>query len=176
MKKIIFILCITACVSYGNEATNKVYATATPKKTTKAPSAPAKSVKPANKPVTTSKTIVNSSEEELNKRMSYVDKKYQQLLDKSGGVTDKIVEANNYAIEEWDRELNLIYPKVIDKLSKEKKVVLQQKQRDWIKQRDEKVKKAASKGGTVSLIESGSILLEETKARTIELSRMYDLL
>ena len=118
----------------------------------------------------------NSSSDYTNsllKRMNTVDKKYKsELYDANSTV--EMNEAVSNAITAWDNELNKVYKLLLERLSNSEKENLKAKQRQWIKNRDQKVNSVMTSGGTMDSINGNSVYYEETKNRTIELAKMYD--
>ena len=93
---------------------------------------------------------------------------YSECMDKSGGVTVKMMNCTAAEIDIQDAELNQAYVMVMRPLPKPRKDTLRGLQRSWIKQRDAKCQRAiADEGGSMAgLIYSGCIL-DETIKRTI---------
>ena len=114
-------------------------------------------------------------EKNLIAKMKPVDEELDDMLSYSQSTAD-MTAAINYASGAWDTELNIIYKLLMKKLSKEEQISLRDKQRNWIKMRDSKINEAAAEfeGGSMGRVTGGSVFLEETKKRTLELSRIYD--
>ena len=114
-------------------------------------------------------------EKNLITKMKPVDQELDDMLSYSQSTAD-MTAAINYASGAWDTELNIIYKLLMEKLSKEEQISLRDKQRNWIKMRDSKINEAAAEfeGGSMGRVTGGSVFLEETKKRTLELSRIYD--
>ena len=114
-------------------------------------------------------------EKNLIAKMKPVDEELDDMLSYSQSTAD-MTAAINYASGAWDTELNIIYKLLMEKLSKEEQISLRDKQRNWIKMRDSKINEAAAEfeGGSMGRVTGRSVFLEETKKRTLELSRIYD--
>ena len=109
----------------------------------------------------------------LEARMAPIEQEYAKMASNAQTTVDSI-EANNFAIDKWDAELNKVYQLLMSSLNEDEKAKLRQKQRAWIKKRNAKVMQEAKQEGTMYRITSGSIFLEETQKRTKELAKMYD--
>ena len=114
-------------------------------------------------------------EKNLITKMKPVDDELNDMLSYAQSTAD-MTSAINYASEAWYAELNIIYKILMERLSKEEQLSLRDKQRNWIKRRDSKINEAAEEfdGGSMSGVSGGSVFLEETKKRTLELARIYD--
>ncbi len=114
-------------------------------------------------------------EKNLIAKMKPVDQELDDMLSYSQSTAD-MTAAINYASGAWDTELNIIYKLLMEKLSKGEQISLRDKQRNWIKMRDSKINEAAAEfeGGSMGRVTGRSVFLEETKKRTLELSRIYD--
>jgi uncharacterized protein YecT (DUF1311 family) len=87
------------------------------------------------------------------------------------GITAALIDCQNYDIEIADKALNAEYKRVMAKLAPEEKKALRAKERAWIKARD-KACARDPEGGTASILNSGGCVLEWTRNRTAELSKM----
>ena len=114
-------------------------------------------------------------EKNLIAKMKPVDNELDDMLSYAESTAD-MTSAINYASEAWDAELNIIYKILMDRLSKEEQISLRNRQREWIKRRDSKINEAVEEfeGGSMGRVTGGSVFLEETKKRTLELARIYD--
>ncbi|MDR3259859.1 MAG: lysozyme inhibitor LprI family protein [Fusobacteriaceae bacterium] len=121
-------------------------------------------------------TIFASYTENLTERMSLVEEKIQKVYDKPNVTDAEMTKACELGRKAWDNELNTVYQLLMKKLSKEYQELLRKEERQWIKDRDKAAKEAGDefKGGTLEPLIITSTLLEETKARTIQLAEMYD--
>lgn len=113
-------------------------------------------------------------EKSLKKRMDNIEEELEKETDTSttAGTRDGL----NNLYTSWDGELNKVYKMVMDRLPKSEKEKLRNKQRQWIKTRDAKAAKASkeAEGGTMQPVLYVNSKIETTKARTLELARMYD--
>ena len=117
---------------------------------------------------------ISNYEKNLKSRMKKIEEKYQDLID--NGTTDSMLSDTESLTDEWDRELNIVYNLVLDQLNSSEKEKVRVQQRQWLKSRDAKVKKAENdeEDPKMALFDAAGTKLEMTKERTIELARMYD--
>lgn len=86
--------------------------------------------------------------------------------------------ATNKAREMWDKELNVVYKKLMSKLSKSDGDVLRESQRNWIKFRDSEGKVIsqliATMQGTMWQMTADSMWMNLTRDRTLRLRDYYN--
>lgn len=117
---------------------------------------------------------VSNYKKNLKSRMSKIEKKYQDLID--NGTTDSMLSDTESLTNEWDRELNIVYNLVLDQLNSSEKEKVRSQQRQWLKSRDAKVKKAENdeEDPKMALFDAAGTKLEMTKERTLKLAEMFD--
>jgi len=117
---------------------------------------------------------VSNYKKNLKSRMSKIEKKYQDLID--NGTTDSMLSDTESLTNEWDRELNVVYNLVLDQLNSSEKEKVRSQQRQWLKSRDAKVKKAENdeEDPKMALFNAAGTKLEMTKERTLKLAEMFD--
>ena len=118
--------------------------------------------------------IVSKEKKVSNSRMSKIEEKYQDLID--NGTTDSMLSDTESLTNEWDRELNIVYNLVLDQLNSSEKEKVRSQQRQWLKTRDAKVKKAESdeEDPKMALFDAAGTKLEMTKERALKLAEMFD--
>ncbi|WP_410771266.1 lysozyme inhibitor LprI family protein [Fontibacillus sp. BL9] len=91
------------------------------------------------------------------------------------GTTASMTEAAAETFNRWDTALNEIYGELKQQLSANEMDDLKEKQREWIKQRDEIAEKEAAefKGGTMEGLQLVSTKARVTKERCYELVNQY---
>ena len=129
--------------------------------------------KKKEKKVTKGRKISNY-EKNLKSRMKKIEEKYQDLID--NGTTDSMLSDTESLTDEWDRELNIVYNLVLDQLNSSEKEKVRVQQRQWLKSRDAKVKKAENdeEDPKMALFDAAGTKLEMTKERTLKLAEMFD--
>ncbi len=89
-------------------------------------------------------------------------------------------EALRKTEEEWDKELNIVYQKIMKIANPVTKNKLRNAQRAWIKFRDSEVEKSYytnnSNGGSIGVLFSLNTAAKLTEERTVQLAEMYDAL
>jgi uncharacterized protein YecT (DUF1311 family) len=105
-----------------------------------------------------------------------IDINLERELEKSGGVTVAIREAQGRAYEAWDKRLNAAYRTLQSKVSDSDRKLLIQAQRDWLKFRDTHFQYIWSKSmlgneGTLGPIVVGDWSRDMLKQRVCELER-----
>lgn len=82
--------------------------------------------------------------------------------------------------EEWDKELNIVYQKIMQEADSVTKKKLRNAQRAWIKFRDSEMEKSYytnnPTGGSMGVLFSLNTAAKLTEERTIQLAEMYDAL
>ncbi len=108
----------------------------------------------------------------LNEVARRVERLYEDAAGKSAAENQ---EAENYAYQLWDDELNRIYPALREALPEDESEALKLAERQWIKDRDGKAQRdsasAASEAGR-QLAYTRSLTVT-TRERTYELVQMY---
>ena len=117
---------------------------------------------------------ISNYEKNLKSRMKKIEENYQDLID--NGTTDSMLSDTESLTDEWDRELNIVYNLVLDQLNSSEKEKVRVQQRQWLKSRDAKVKKAENdeEDPKMALFDAAGTKLEMTKERTLKLAEMFD--
>ena len=117
---------------------------------------------------------ISNYKKNLKSRMEKIEKKYQNLID--NGTTDSMLSDTESLTNEWDRELNIAYNLVLDQLNSSEKEKVRVQQRQWLKSRDAKVKKAENddEDPKMALFDAAGTKLDMTKERTLKLAEMFD--
>lgn len=117
---------------------------------------------------------VSNYKKNLKSRMEKIEEKYQDLID--NGTTDSMLSDTESLTNEWDRELNIVYNLVLDQLNSGEKEKVRSQQRQWLKTRDAKVKKAENdeEDPKMALFDAAGTKLEITKERALKLAEMFD--
>ena len=80
--------------------------------------------------------------------------------------------------EEWDKELNIVYQKIMKIANTKTKNNLRNAQRAWLKSRDKKVHDSYyfenPEGGSMGVLFSLNTNVKLLEQRTLELAEMYD--
>ena len=80
--------------------------------------------------------------------------------------------------EEWDKELNIVYQKIMKIANIKTKNNLRNAQRAWLKSRDKKVQDSYyfenPEGGSMGVLFSLNTNVKLLEQRTLELAEMYD--
>lgn len=80
--------------------------------------------------------------------------------------------------EEWDKELNIVYQKIMKIANTETKNNLRNAQRVWLKSRDKKVQDSYyfenPEGGSMGVLFSLNTNVKLLEERTLQLAEMYD--
>ena len=89
-------------------------------------------------------------------------------------------EALRKTEEEWDKELNIVYQKIMKVADAVTKNKLRNAQRAWIKFRDSEVEKSYytnnPNGGSMGILFSLNTAVKLTEERAVQLAEMYDAL
>ena len=89
-------------------------------------------------------------------------------------------EALRKTQEEWDKELNIVYQKIMKVADPVTKNKLRNAQRAWIKFRDSEVEKSYytnnPNGGSMGILFSLNTAAKLTEERAVQLAEMYDAL
>lgn len=82
--------------------------------------------------------------------------------------------------KEWDKELNIVYQKIMKTVNPVTKNKLRNAQRAWIKFRDSEVEKSYytnnPNGGSMGILFSLNTAVKLTEERAVQLAEMYDAL
>ena len=132
------------------------------------------SEKKKNEKITIKERKISNYKKNLEARMEKIEKKYQDLID--NGTTDSMLSDTKSLTNEWDRELNIVYNLVLDQLNSSEKEKVRIRQRQWLKSRDAKIKKAENdeENPKMGLFEAAGTKLEMTKERTLKLAGIFD--
>lgn len=132
------------------------------------------SEKKKNEKTTIKERKISNYKKNLEARMEKIEKKYQDLID--NGTTDSMLSDTESLTNEWDRELNIVYNLVLDQLNSSEKEKVRIRQRQWLKSRDAKIKKAENdeENPKMGLFEAAGTKLEMTKERTLKLAGIFD--
>lgn len=102
-----------------------------------------------------------------------IDAQFEREMDKSGGVTPLMRDAQDRAYDQWDRELNWEYKELMSLLSAEEKDSLKKAQRAWLAFRDAETtfwwSESISDGGTLQPVIVSGYGLDLLKARVCQL-------
>ena len=114
----------------------------------------------------------------LINRMNNIRNKVFENVDEGNDYQEK--EALRKMEEEWDRELNIVYQKIMKIADSKTKNKLRNAQRAWIKFRDSEVEKSYytnnPNGGSIGVLFSLNTAAKLTEERTVQLAEMYDAL
>ena len=114
----------------------------------------------------------------LINRMNNIRNKVFENVDEGNDYQEK--EALRKMEEEWDRELNIVYQKIMKIADSKTKNKLKNVQRAWIKFRDAETEKSYytnnPTGGSMGVLFSINTAVQLTEERTLQLAEMYDAL
>ena len=122
--------------------------------------------------------MTGSYTNELKLRMSKIEKnvilKYKDVSGNDYNFRRAAQEIYDY----WDKELNIIYNKLMEKLNPKAKERLIQSQKDWIEYRDDdgtfRYFIENEEGGTLGINRAISAKIRTVKERTLNLAYIYD--
>ena len=122
--------------------------------------------------------MTGSYTNELKLRMSKIEKnvisKYKDVKGNDYNFRRAAQEIYDY----WDKELNIIYNKLMEKLNPKAKERLIQSQKDWIEYRDDdgtfRYCIENEEGGTLGINRAISAKIRTVKERTLNLAYIYD--
>lgn len=122
--------------------------------------------------------MTGSYTNELKLRMSKIEKnvisKYKDVSENDYNFRRAAQEIYDY----WDKELNIIYNKLMKKLNPKAKERLIQAQKDWIEYRDDdgtfRYCIENEEGGTLGINRAISAKIRTVKERTLNLAYIYD--
>jgi uncharacterized protein YecT (DUF1311 family) len=98
-------------------------------------------------------------------------KDYVACMDKAGGVTSEMLDCISTEIRRQDTQLNASYKALMSKLSKKRKVELQESQRAWIKFRELNCNFYGDEG-SIAQVTINDCFLNATTDRAKELKRL----
>ena len=114
----------------------------------------------------------------LISRMSDFRNSVFAIVDEGNDFQQK--EALRKTEEEWDKELNIVYQKIMKAADAVTKNKLRNAQRAWIKFRDSEVEKSYytnnPNGGSMGILFSLNTAAKLTEERAVQLAEMYDAL
>lgn len=80
--------------------------------------------------------------------------------------------------EEWEKELNVVYQKIMSIADSKTKNNLENTQRDWVKSKDKKIEDSYyfenPEGGSMGVLFSLNTSVKLLEERTLQLAEMYD--
>ena len=118
----------------------------------------------------------------------YKDALISRMSDLRNSVFANVDEGNDFeqkealrkTEEEWDKELNIVYQKIMKVADAVTKNKLRNAQRAWIKFRDSEVEKSYytnnPNGGSMGILFSLNTATKLTEERAVQLAEMYDAL
>jgi len=107
-----------------------------------------------------------------------LDRDYKRdMFNPENGTTYGMADVNKKYIKLWDRELNVIYQKLLLKLNDEEKELLIEAQVGWLQYHENEQRftsKALSKNfGTIFIVQQGSAYRHRLRERTLQLMAYY---
>ena len=121
-------------------------------------------------------SISGQYKDQLVSRMSDFRNKVYENVSEGHDVQQK--EALWQMEEEWDKELNIVYQKIMKIANTKTKNNLRNAQRTWLKSRDKKVQDSYyfenPEGGSMGVLFSLNTNVKLLEQRTLELAEMYD--
>ena len=123
-------------------------------------------------------SISGQYKDQLVSRMNDFRNKVYENVDEGHDVQQK--DALREMYEEWDKELNIVYQKIMKDADSVTKNKLRNAQRAWIKFRDSEMENSYytnnPTGGSMGVLFSLNTAVKLTEERTIQLAEMYDAL
>ena len=123
-------------------------------------------------------SISGQYKDQLVSRMSDFRNKVYENVSEGHDVQQK--DALREMYEEWDKELNIVYQKIMQEANSVTKKKLRNAQRAWIKFRDSEMEKSYytnnPTGGSMGVLFSLNTAAKLTEEITIQLAEMYDAL
>ena len=111
----------------------------------------------------------------VNRMSNFRNEVYENV---SEGYDVQQKEALRKMEEEWDKELNIVYQKIMKIANTETKNNLRNAQRVWLKSRDKKVQDSYyfenPEGGSMGVLFSLNTNVKLLEERTLQLAEMYD--
>lgn len=121
-------------------------------------------------------SISGQYKDQLVSRMSDFRNKVYENVSEGHDVQQK--EALWQMEEEWDKELNIVYQKIMKIANTKTKNNLRNAQRVWLKSRDKKVQDSYyfenPEGGSMGVLFSLNTNVKLLEERTLQLAEMYD--
>ena len=121
-------------------------------------------------------SISGQYKDQLVSRMNDFRNKVYENVDEGHDVQQK--DALRAMQEEWDKELNIVYQKIMKIANTKTKNNLRNAQRVWLKSRDKKVQDSYyfenPEGGSMGVLFSLNTNVKLLEQRTLELAEMYD--
>ena len=108
-----------------------------------------------------------------------IDLIFKECIDSSYGSTYDYINCLGDALTAWDSELNIIYKKIISKLSESEAEKFRAAQRKWIEYRDAEIifiEQFYDREGKGWQVEASAREVELTKQRVLELRYYYSLI
>ena len=122
--------------------------------------------------------MTGSYTNELKLRMSKIEKNVISKYKDVSGNDYNFRRAAQEIYDYWDKELNIIYNKLMEKLNPKAKERLIQSQKDWIEYRDDdgtfRYCIENEEGGTLGINRAISTKIRTVKERTLNLAYIYD--
>ena len=122
--------------------------------------------------------MTGSYTNELKLRMSKIEKNVISKYKDVSGNDYNFRRAAQEIYDYWDKELNIIYNKLMEKLNPKAKERLIQSQKDWIEHRDDdgtfRYCIENEEGGTLGINRAISAKIRTVKERTLNLAYIYD--
>ena len=122
--------------------------------------------------------MTGSYTNELKLRMSKIEKNVISKYKDVSGNDYNFRRASQEIYDYWDKELNIIYNKLMKKLNPKAKERLIQSQKDWIEYRDDdgtfRYCIENEEGGTLGINRAISAKIRTVKERTLNLAYIYD--
>lgn len=122
--------------------------------------------------------MTGSYTNELKLRMSKIEKNVISKYKDVSGNDYNFRRAAQEIYDYWDKELNIIYNKLMEKLNPKAKERLIQSQKDWIEYRDDdgtfRYFIENEEGGTLGINRVISAKIRTVKERTLNLAYIYD--
>ncbi|MBD7912141.1 lysozyme inhibitor LprI family protein [Clostridium cibarium] len=128
-----------------------------------------------SKETSTNNTKVNGKKSIYKEKLDKIQEGLKDLDSLYKGNTVEMKSAANQEYERWDKALNEIYTELKKDLSKSDMSKLEKEELQWIKDKEDKAKKAAAefKGGTAENLTYTESLVQSTKERCYELVEKY---
>mgnify|MGYP000861382073 CR=1 FL=1 len=123
-------------------------------------------------------SISGQYKDQLVSRMNDFRNKVYENVDEGHDVQQK--DALREMYEEWDKELNIVYQKIMKDADSVTKNKLRNAQRAWIKFRDSEIENSYytnnPNGGSMGILFSLNTAAKLTEERAVQLAEMYDAL
>lgn len=114
--------------------------------------------------------------EDFRKKLEEADSIMEEMRESNlSSNTDSLKMTVEYEYRLWDTELNRLYQAVMGLMSEKEAELLKTEERQWIRDRDQMAKQAASKfkGGTMESLEYTASLANSTRERAYEILEEY---